>query len=119
MMMRKRLKIYTRQIALIILIYIGGIAPAQAANRLYGVVTDAITMEAMPYVSVYLQNTTDGCQTDKDGHFSFITSETSGTLVVSFLGYTEQRIVIGPKTKYPLHIQLSSTVYELNEVYPG
>lgn len=111
-----RLKEYTRHIALTILIYIGGILPMQAITRIYGVVTDSLTREAMPYVSVYMQNTTAGCQTDKTGNFSFVTPETKGTLVVSFVGYSEQHIPIGPNTQYPLRIQLAPTVYELNEV---
>ena len=90
-----RLKEYTRHIALTILIYIGGILPMQAITRIYGVVTDSLTREAMPYVSVYMQNTTAGCQTDKTGNFSFVTPETKGTLVVSFVGYSEQHIPIG------------------------
>ena len=110
------LKEYTRRIALTILIYIGGISPILAITRIYGVVTDSLTREAMPYVSVYLQNTTVGCQTDKTGNFAFVTPETQGTLVVSFVGYAEQHIPIGPNTKYPLRIQLAPTVYELNEV---
>ena len=107
---------YSLHIICLFLLLIGYSTSAQASTRIYGVVTDATTRDPMPYVSVYLQNTTDGCQTDKDGHFSFITSETSGTLVVSFIGYTEQHISINSKAKFPLNIQLSPTTYELNEV---
>ena len=87
-----------------------------AVTRIYGTVSDSTTGETLPYVSVYLKNTTDGCQTDKDGNFSFISPETKATLVVSYLGYTEQRLVLNEKTRYPLHIKLSPTTIELNEV---
>ena len=98
------------------LLYIGGTATLQAATRIYGTVTDADTREAMPYVSVYIRNTTDGCQTDKDGNFSFITSAQQGTLIISSVGYVEQQIPIGPNTRYPLRITLAPTTYELSEV---
>ena len=64
-------------------LFIIGYSPiAHAVTRIYGSVTDSITQETMPYVSVYLQNTTDGCQTDKDGKFSFLSSAETATLVV-------------------------------------
>ena len=100
----------------IILLYIGASVPLQAATRIYGRVTDANTREALPYVSVYMQNTMDGCQTDKEGNFSFITSSPKGTLIISSIGYTEQKIAITPTTRYPLRIALSPTTYELSEV---
>ena len=82
-----------------------------AATRIYGTVKDSMTGETLPYVSVYLKNTTDGCQTDKDGNFSFISPETQATLVVSYMGYAEQRLSINDKTHYPLHIMLSPLTY--------
>ena len=110
---------HTRRLAAVLsflLLYIGGTGALQAATRIYGSVIDASTREAMPYVSVYMQNTTDGCQTDKDGNFSFISSASRGTLIVSSLGYVEQRFSITSTTKCPLHIELSPTSYELSEV---
>lgn len=98
------------------LIIIGNHTPIQAANRIYGTVHDSATHEALPYVSVYLQNSTDGCQTDKSGKFSFFTTNSYGTLVVSSVGYAEQHIPITPQTHYPLHIQLRPMTYELSEV---
>ena len=87
-----------------------------AETRIHGTVTDSETGEALPYVSVYLRNTTSGCQTDKAGHFSFITQEEKVTLVISYIGYTERSIPIDTHTRYPLHIALSPTAIELDEV---
>ena len=103
-------------LSVLILFCIGGKASLCAMTRIYGSVTDSTTLEAMPYVSVYLQNTTDGCQTDQDGHFSFLSSETRGVLIVSSVGYAEKRIPVNAQTRYPLHIQLAPTTYELKEV---
>lgn len=99
-----------------VLLYAGHFSYAHAADRIFGVITDSQTGEPMPYVSVYLQNTTDGCQTDKKGNFAFVTPQGSGTLVVSFLGYTEIRLAIDSQTSYPLRIKLTPTSYELSEV---
>ncbi len=103
-------------LTIIVLHAIGGNSSLYAITRVYGSVYDAITQEAMPYVSVYLQNTTDGCQTDKDGHFSFLSEQTKAILVVSSVGYEETHIPIGTQTKYPLRILLTPTTYELSEV---
>lgn len=89
---------------------------ACAMTRIYGQVTDSATQETLPYVSVYLQNTTEGCQTDKEGNFSFLSSEASGILIVSSVGYNEKRIPINTHTRYPLHVKLVPAVYELTEV---
>ena len=104
------------QLALIILYIIGGSEQLCAITRIHGSVIDSITQEAIPYVSVYLQNTTDGCQTDKKGKFSFLSSETRAILIVSSIGYNEQRIPITNSTQYPICIQLTPTIYELSEV---
>ena len=98
------------------LLIIGYAPDAHALTRIYGSVTDSVTQETMPYVSVYLRNTTDGCQTDKDGNFSFLTEEERAVLVVSSVGYEDKYIPVDAHTRYPLHIKLAPAVYELSEV---
>ena len=98
------------------LLIIGYVPDAHALTRIYGSVTDSVTQETMPYVSVYLRNTTDGCQTDKDGNFSFLTEEERAILVVSSVGYEDKYIPVDTHTRYPLHIKLAPAVYELSEV---
>ena len=87
-----------------------------AITRIYGSVTDSITREKLPYVSVYIQNTTDGCQTDKNGNFSFLSSELPSVLVISSVGYKEKHVSINTQTRFPLHIKLAPAIYELSEV---
>lgn len=106
-----------RMLLTFIVVYMmGNGSLAHAITRIHGSVIDAVTHEPLPYVSVYLQNTTDGCQTDKYGLFSFLSSETSAVLVASSIGYEEEYISIDSQTRYPLLIKLSPTTYELNEV---
>ena len=48
--------------------------PAQNGNekiRVYGKITDASTNETMPYTSVRIRNTSNGCSSDNNGNFSF------------------------------------------------
>ena len=113
---RQRNPIYPQLLTLFILFFIGGNGLSYATTRIHGLVIDSVTREALPYVSVYLQNTTDGCQTDKNGHFSFLTSASHATLVVSSIGYEEKHIPVNLQTHYPLSIKLVPTTYELSEV---
>ena len=107
---------YILQLITLFLLFIGYNHDAYAITRIYGSVTDSVTRETMPYVSVYLRNTTDGCQTDKDGNFSFLTEEMHAVLVVSSVGYEEKHIPVDAHTRYPLHIKLAPAVYELIEI---
>ena len=110
-------KKHIHHIVMLLLLYaIGSNGMVYAETRIHGTVTDSETGEALSYVSVYLQNTTSGCQTDKTGHFSFISTKEQATLVISYMGYTEKRIAIGKNTRYPLQIKLSPTSIELDEV---
>ena len=60
---------------------------ANAQNTIInGIVTDSITGEALPYVSLIFKGTTLGTATDGDGCFSFSASATGRILQVSYLG---------------------------------
>ena len=50
-----------------------------------GIVTDSITGEGLPYVSLIFKGTTIGTATDGDGNFTFSTPNANRTLVVSYL----------------------------------
>ena len=116
-MMKKSKRCYIQVLLSVLVFYaMNGITPVHAVTRIYGQVIDSTTRKAMPYVSVYLRNSTDGCQTDKEGLFSFLTSDAGGMLVISSVGYVEKHIPIDAHTRYPLHVQLAPATYELGEV---
>ena len=116
-MMKKSKRCYIQVLLSVLVFYVmNGITPVHAVTRIYGQVIDSTTRKAMPYVSVYLRNSTDGCQTDKEGLFSFLTSDAGGMLVISSVGYVEKHIPIDAHTRYPLHVQLAPATYELGEV---
>ncbi len=78
-----------------------------------GIVKDAETGEVLPGVSVIEKGTTKGAHTDGDGRFSLTVSD-NATLVVSFLGYKSQEIVVGNRTV--INVSLVSDAQELGEV---
>ena len=55
----------------------------------------------LPGATVVIEGTTQGVATDFDGNFS-INANTGDILVISYVGYADQRISIGPKTPIPL-----------------
>ena len=59
-----------------------------------GIVTDSITGETLPYVSVILKGTTIGATTDDDGKFTLTTSSNAKTLSIAYLGYEEKEFKV-------------------------
>ena len=84
--------------------------------RIYGKITDASTKEAMPYTSVRIRNTSNGCSSDNNGNFSFFVKSMRDTLIVSSVGYVDTRIPLTRKTRLPLKIEMTPTDYNLSEV---
>ena len=93
--------------------------PAQNGNekiRVYGKITDASTNETMPYTSVRIRNTSNGCSSDNNGNFSFFVNALRDTLIVSSVGYAEERIPLNRRTRMPIRVKLKPTDYNLREV---
>ncbi|WP_205960542.1 SusC/RagA family TonB-linked outer membrane protein [Flammeovirga sp. MY04] len=80
---------------------------------LKGRVTDADSNEPLPGVNVIIQNTTQGTTTNFDGEFTLAVAS-GESIVVSYIGYTEQIIPITTQTK--LDIKLNVDVEALDEV---
>lgn len=84
--------------------------------RIKGLVTDSVSGEPLPYVSIIVKGTTTGAATDLDGRFSFTvpTSVSGKMLEVSYLGYSTKQVPL--KGGQNLSIQLAPTGITLNEV---
>ena len=88
--------------------------PAFAQDKsISGVVTDATNKEPLIGVTVVVEGTTNGAATDIDGKFSLKVSS-GQKLVVSFVGYVAQTVVIGQQTSFK--IALSPQTQGLEEV---
>lgn len=90
--------------------------PVKAQYTLKGIVTDSVTCEPLPYISVYLKGTSEGGMTDNNGRFSFQTYRSEAQLVVSSVGYEEYARLIHPARDTYFKVVLAPTSYALNEV---
>jgi len=61
--------------------------------------------DPLPGVTVIVKGTTIGAATDASGNFSLNVPETPGTLVVSFIGYTNQEIPFSGPGTYNITLQ--------------
>jgi hypothetical protein len=81
--------------------------------ELKGIVRDSVTNEALPFVSVYFQNTTTGTVTDDSGRFSLKTNEGNNKLIVRMIGYKTKIVSVLPDEKSDYNIYLSPQSYQL------
>jgi TonB-dependent starch-binding outer membrane protein SusC len=82
--------------------------------KVTGIITDATTKEPLVGVNVVLDGTTVGVMTDVKGAFTISVPNLTGTLAISYIGYTAQKVAINGQTK--LEIALASDVQTLEEV---
>ncbi len=78
-----------------------------------GRVTDA-TSSGLPGVSVQVKGTQRGTNTDSDGKYSLSNVGDNATLVLSFIGYTSQEIVVGNRSS--IDVKLADDTKALEEV---
>ena len=79
-----------------------------------GTVVDAVSQQPLPGATVLIKGTTTGVSTDFDGNFMLTLNSGGEILVVSFLGYKTQEIMISGKTNFV--ISLLEDANALNEV---
>jgi len=86
-----------------------------------GKVYDAQTREPMPFVNLLLKNTTTGTSTDYEGNYTITTTETSDSIIVSYIGYKSAAYAIKNHQTQEVNIFLdpeSSVITEVT-VHPG
>ncbi|KAA3436447.1 SusC/RagA family TonB-linked outer membrane protein [Rufibacter hautae] len=84
------------------------------SRTITGRVTDAATGDAMPGVTVQLKGTSTAAPTDVNGSYTISVPATGGTLVFSFIGYTNREIAIGSQST--IDARLSTDARTLSEV---
>lgn len=90
---------------------------ANAQNReIAGVVTDSITGEGLPYISLIFKGTAIGTVTDLDGFFSLSAPDTLKIMEVSSIGYDSKKIEVAKGKTTNLKIQLAPNDIILDEV---
>lgn len=79
-----------------------------------GTVVDASTGKPLTGASVSTSDKANSAITSADGGFKISVSGNNAVLFVSYLGYAEQRVVVG--TNNSITVQLSTVATELNQV---
>lgn len=79
-----------------------------------GTVTDQVNNNPLIGVSVSVKGTSEGTVTDGNGNYVLKTSQTIGTLVFSYIGYTVKEVPIDKKTR--IDMSLTPNQENLNEV---
>ena len=87
-----------------------------AQNKINGVVTDSLTGEPLPFISIFLKGTTIATMTDNSGKFYLSVPDAAKNLYASSIGYTEKRIVLRTGKNTNLKVQLSAASYKISEV---
>ena len=81
-----------------------------------GIVTDSLTKEPMPFVSVYFRGTQNIQTTNEDGYFSIKTNSDSKELIISSVGYKDYVFPVVRGEKYDISAKLVSEEYAMEEV---
>ena len=100
-----------RKLLYLIVVLFAGISVAFAQKTLSGTVVDDLGIP-LPGATVLEQGTTNGVSTDFDGNFSIDVPE-GAVLVISFVGYQSQEIVVGSDDTINVALEAGS---ELEEV---
>ncbi|GAB2802118.1 SusC/RagA family TonB-linked outer membrane protein [Rhabdobacter roseus] len=104
-----------KKLLIAFLIYLGGLSTIQAQERgLRGKVVDEQTGEVLPGAAVTIKGTNVGTTSDQEGRFR-LPANAGQTLVVSFIGYTAQEIVIESLSQ-PLTVNLKENFNQLSEL---
>jgi hypothetical protein len=115
-MKRKLIPIYNKSI-LIILILLTSVTALHAQTIVRGVITDAKTKEAMPYVTVSFVGTTQGISTNGQGHYTLTTTDNAITQIkASFVGYRTAVRNITQGQEQTINIALAENSQSLSEV---
>ncbi|WP_020528900.1 SusC/RagA family TonB-linked outer membrane protein [Flexithrix dorotheae] len=72
-----------------------------------GLVTDDVG-DPLVGATVLLKGTTQGTITDVDGKFQMQVPDEKAVLVVSFIGFVDQEIVVGNQTQFEINLQLDA-----------
>ena len=85
-----------------------------AQTKLTGKIVDE-TNQPLPGATVVLQGTQSGASSDFDGNFTFETSSTSGTILVSFVGYEAKNLTFNGTKNFGA-ISLKPSAESLDEI---
>lgn len=109
-----KIKSYCLIISILLLI---PLAATAQSTKVKGKVTDAVSGEPIPFVSIYFTGTTIGTTTDMEGHYYIETTKPTGTeLTAMLLGYEQVASPIKPKSFNEINFKLKEISFNLQSV---
>jgi TonB-linked SusC/RagA family outer membrane protein len=87
---------------------------AFSQQKVSGKVTDAVTGDPLPSVTIQLKGTTSGTTTDFDGNYTITTKTENDTLTFSYLGYKTQDVLVGGKST--IDVAMTEDASALDEI---
>ncbi|MBL0050645.1 MAG: SusC/RagA family TonB-linked outer membrane protein [Bacteroidetes bacterium] len=104
-----------KKISLTILLFLTLVYATKAQSiTVTGTVTSATDALPMPFVTVAIKGTTNAVATNMDGKFSLLNVRATDSLLFSFVGYTQQIIVVGNQTA--INVKMVPSSKQLSEV---
>ena len=89
----------------------------QAQTRIFGNVIDSNSGEALPFVSVYIKNSSIGTTTDINGYYNIKLTKVPDSLTVSFIGYlTQSKAIKKDLIAQEINVALVTSSVSLNEI---
>ncbi len=81
-----------------------------------GVVTDSVSGSPLPYVTVvFEEDRQEGTNTDENGRFKLFSSKGNRTVVISYVGFETQRIILRPgEIRKGVRVRLSVETIQLS-----
>ncbi|MFA9390787.1 MAG: SusC/RagA family TonB-linked outer membrane protein [Prolixibacteraceae bacterium] len=101
-----------RTLLFVFVVLLTQLAHAQS-KKITGMVSDQLSGEPLPGVTIVVDGTTIGTTTDFDGKYS-ISAESGSNLVFSYIGYIKQ--TIGIKDQSEINVSLLTDTEDLGEV---
>ena len=86
-----------------------------AQTKVGGIVVDEAG-ESVAFANVLFKNSTEGTITNDNGRFYMESDNVHDILLVSFIGFENQEIVLENKVTYDMNIILVEATQQLNEV---
>ena len=100
---------------IVLFVFIGGSALLAQTIVITGTVTSSVEGEGtIPGVSVFVQGTTIGANTDVNGKFSLAVPQNATTLVFTYIGMKRQEVAIAGRTV--INVTMEPDLLGLNEV---
>lgn len=100
----------------IIVIFLSILFSDLAVAQIKGIVTDSLTNEPLPYISVFYEGKGVGSITDLDGNFKVETHKGWNKLTFSAVGYATKVVTIVPGVTKQLNVKLAPSDIQLQEI---